>query len=118
MRFSSSLPMMSRKSSALYRSAAARREYLLIILKTSVAVYKIAGDQAGFGFSNETKSHPTGEWKLQLAKREEMLMSCTGGQTVAGRVQVRRESESAATPMGQLAYFIEFLPLTGLWSRW
>jgi hypothetical protein len=31
---------------------------------------------------------------------------------------VRWESESAATPMGQLAYFIEFLTLTGLWPRW
>ena len=59
-----------------------------------------------------------GESKLKLAKREEMLMSCAGVQTVAGRVQVRWESESAATPMGQLAYFIEFLTLTGLWSRW
>ncbi len=59
-----------------------------------------------------------GESKLKLSKREEMLMSCAGVQTVAGRVQVRWESESAATPMGQLAYFIEFLTLTGLWSRW
>jgi hypothetical protein len=33
-------------------------------------------------------------------------------------VQVRWEAESAATPMGQLAYFIEFLTLTGLWKRW
>ena len=32
-------------------------------------------------------------------------------------MQVRWESSSAATPMGQLAYFIEFLTLTGLWSR-
>lgn len=37
---------------------------------------------------------------------------------MAGRVRVRWESGSAATPMGQLAYFIEFLTLTGLWSRW
>jgi hypothetical protein len=59
-----------------------------------------------------------GESKLKLAKREEMLMSCAGVQTMAGRVQVRWETESAATPMGQLAYFIEFLTLTGLWSRW
>jgi DDE family transposase len=59
-----------------------------------------------------------GEAKGKLAKREEMLMSCAGVQTAAGRVQVRWESESAATPMGQLAYFIEFLTLTGLWSRW
>ncbi len=59
-----------------------------------------------------------GESKLKLAMREEMLMSCAGVQTMAGRVQVRWESDSAATPMGQLAYFIEFLTLTGLWSRW
>ena len=59
-----------------------------------------------------------GESKLKLLKGEEMLLSCAGVQTVGGRVQVRWESESAATPMGQLAYFIEFLTLTGLWSRW
>ena len=59
-----------------------------------------------------------GESKLKLAKRDEVLLSCAGVQTVAGRIQVRWESESAATPMGQLAYFIEFLTLTGLWSRW
>jgi Transposase DDE domain group 1 len=59
-----------------------------------------------------------GESKLKLVKREEMLLSCAGVQTAGGRVQVRWESESAATPMGQLAYFIEFLTLTGLWSRW
>ncbi|MGB7631487.1 MAG: transposase [Candidatus Deferrimicrobium sp.] len=59
-----------------------------------------------------------GESKLKRAKGEETLLSCAGVQTVAGRVQVRWESESAATPMGQLAYFIEFLNLTGLWSRW
>ena len=59
-----------------------------------------------------------GESKLKLVKREEMLLSCVGVQTMGGRVQVRWETESAATPMGQLAYFIEFLNLTGLWSRW
>lgn len=59
-----------------------------------------------------------GESKLKLAKREEMLLSCAGVQTMAGRVQVRWETESAATPMGQLAYFVEFLNLTELWSRW
>ena len=56
--------------------------------------------------------------KLKLARREEMPLSCAGVQAMAGRVQVCWETESAATPMGQLAYFIEFLNLTGLWSRW
>ena len=59
-----------------------------------------------------------GESKLNRAKREEMLLSCSGVQTAGGRVMVRWETESAATPMGQLAYFVEFLTLTSLWSRW
>jgi len=59
-----------------------------------------------------------GESKLKLARRDETLRSCAGVQTMAGRIQVRWETDSAATPMGQLAYFIEFLNLTGLWSRW
>lgn len=59
-----------------------------------------------------------GERKRRLMRQEERLQSCAGVQTIAGRVHVRWESESAATPMGQLAYFIEFLTLTGLWSRW
>ncbi len=58
-----------------------------------------------------------GESKLKRAKRDEVLLSCASVQTMAGRIQVRWESESAATPMGQLAYFIEFLTLTGLWLR-
>jgi len=59
-----------------------------------------------------------GESKQKQATRVEALQQCGGLQTVAGKVHVRWESESAATPMGQLAYFIEFLHLTGLWSRW
>jgi hypothetical protein len=59
-----------------------------------------------------------GESKLKHLQREEMLLSCAGVQTAGGRVRVRWETDSAATPMGQLAYFIEFLTLTGLWSCW
>jgi hypothetical protein len=54
----------------------------------------------------------------RLVKREHALLACAGVQTVAGKVQVRWETDSAAKPLGQLAYFIEFLQLTGLWSRW
>lgn len=36
-----------------------------------------------------------GESKKKLAKREEMLLSCAGVQTMAGRVQVRWDTESA-----------------------
>lgn len=59
-----------------------------------------------------------GESKLKHSRNEEMLLSCAGVQTAGGRVQVRWEADSAATPMGQLAYFIEFLTLTRLWSGW
>jgi len=59
-----------------------------------------------------------GESKQKRLQDEQMLLSCAGVQTAGGRVQVRWEQGSAATPMGQLAYFIEFLTLTGLWSRW
>jgi hypothetical protein len=34
-----------------------------------------------------------GEAKRKLAKREEMLLSCTGLQTVGGRVEVRWKTE-------------------------
>lgn len=59
-----------------------------------------------------------GESKLKQMRAEEMLLLCAGVQTVGGRVQVRWEANSAATPMEQLAYFIEFLTRTGLWSSW
>jgi hypothetical protein len=59
-----------------------------------------------------------GESKRKRVVAEESLLNCAGVQTPSGKIQVRWESSSAATPMGQLAYFIEFLGLTGLWSRW
>ena len=38
--------------------------------------------------------------------------------TVRGRVQVLWNTHRAATPFGQLAFFVEFLNLTGLYRRW
>ena len=46
-----------------------------------------------------------GEAKRKLETHKEMLLSCAGVQTMAGKVQVRWETASAATPMGQLACF-------------
>jgi hypothetical protein len=39
-------------------------------------------------------------------------------ETHGGRIQVRWDSRSVATPFGQMAFFIEFLMLTGLYGRW
>lgn len=55
-----------------------------------------------------------GESKLKRVWAEETLLSCAGVQTPGDKIQVRWESSSVATPMGQLAYFIEFPGLTGL----
>ena len=41
-----------------------------------------------------------GESKLKRLDAEEMLLSCAGVQTAGGRVRVRWETDSAATPMG------------------
>ena len=59
-----------------------------------------------------------GNAKLALERQQKSLVASTEVQTAAGRVRVRWETDSASTPMGQLAYFIEFLTLTGLLSRW
>ena len=59
-----------------------------------------------------------GESKRKRLRGQESDLSFDSVQTAGGRVHVRWESRSAATPMGQLAYFIEFLTLTGLWPEW
>ena len=43
-----------------------------------------------------------GESKLKQKLRDETLMTCTGVQTVAGRVQVRWESKSEVPPVFRL----------------
>src|SRR5271163_4786392 len=35
-----------------------------------------------------------------------------------GKVRVLWDQRAAATPLGQMPYFIEFLHLSGLWQRW
>ena len=41
-----------------------------------------------------------------------------GVEALGGQVQVRWNQTEAATPFGQMAYFAEFLNLTGLYRRW
>lgn len=38
--------------------------------------------------------------------------------TLDGRIQVRWDEQSSATPFGQMAFFIEFLMMTGLYDNW
>lgn len=41
-----------------------------------------------------------------------------GLETIGGKIQVKWDSETAATPFGQAAFFIEFLKITGLYQKW
>lgn len=41
-----------------------------------------------------------GESKRKQTQQDETLMTCAGMQTVAGRLQIRWDCKSAATPMG------------------
>ena len=57
------------------------------------------------------------------AKRREQNALCRVGEvmgleTAGGRVQLRWDDKSAVTPFGQMAFFIEFLTLTGLLEDW
>lgn len=55
--------------------------------------------------------------RRETAVRQERL-TALGVETLCGRVQVRWNPHEAATPYGQMAYFAEFLNLTGLYRRW
>jgi hypothetical protein len=54
--------------------------------------------------------------RVDVAVRE--AVEALAVDTMGGRVQVRWNSRRAATPFGQLAFFLEFLNLTGLYRRW
>ena len=59
-----------------------------------------------------------GEAKRRSGAAVQEALSALGVETVGGRMQVRWNRGEAATPFGQMAYFAEFLNLTGLYRRW
>jgi hypothetical protein len=59
-----------------------------------------------------------GEAKRREAAAVQDQLAALGVESLGGRVQVRWNQREAATPFGQMAYFAEFLNLTGLYRRW
>ena len=59
-----------------------------------------------------------GEAKRRNAAAVQEQLTALGVESLGGRVQVRWNQHEAATPFGQMAYFAEFLNLTGLYRRW
>lgn len=54
--------------------------------------------------------------RAELARRR--VAEVCGLDLPAGKAQVIWDQRAAATPLGQLPYFIEFLHTSGLWQRW
>jgi hypothetical protein len=59
-----------------------------------------------------------GEARRREAAAVQEQLTALGVESLGGRVQVRWNQREAATPFGQMAYFAEFLNLTGLYRRW
>ena len=59
-----------------------------------------------------------GEAKQRAAAAVQEARVALGVEAIGGRVQVRWNQREAATPFGQMAYFIEFVHLTGVYQRW
>jgi hypothetical protein len=59
-----------------------------------------------------------GEAKRKREMPVKEIAQAIGVETMKGRIQVKWDTSSSATPFGQMAFFIEFLKLTGLYERW
>jgi hypothetical protein len=59
-----------------------------------------------------------GEARRRDAAAVHEALTALGVEALGGSVQVRWNRGEAATPFGQMAYFAEFLNLTGLYRRW
>jgi len=59
-----------------------------------------------------------GEARRRSAAAVQETLVALRVESLGGQVQVRWNQTEAATPFGQMAYFAEFLNLTGLYRRW
>ena len=57
-----------------------------------------------------------GEAKRKGEKAIRTTSQAIGIETPGGRIQVKWDAKSTATAFGQMAFFIEFLMLTGLYA--
>lgn len=55
---------------------------------------------------------------VDVAPVEDVVEAAVVADTFAGRIQVKWDPDAAVTPLGQLAFFIEFLKQSGLFEAW
>ena len=66
-------------------------------------------------FSDLQMPHPTGEGELVPASGSELALIA---ETFKGRVHVQWDPDAAVTPLGQLAFFVDFLKTADLFGPW
>ena len=59
-----------------------------------------------------------GEVKRRQLVVRQQVVEALGLETASGRLKVRWDENAQATAQGQMAFFIEFLTLTGLFDQW
>ena len=59
-----------------------------------------------------------GEAKRRGQTAMSVIPQAAGIEAPTGRLYVRWDGQSAATPVGQMAFILECLHLTGLYARW
>ena len=64
---------------------------------------------------SKKNTHQIGEFKKAKKSTKTRLISVD---TFGGKVHVRWDNQASLTPLGQLAFFIEFLKTSGLFNEW
>jgi len=59
-----------------------------------------------------------GEAKKRELVTREHVVEALGLETASGRLKVRWDGNAQATTLGQMAFFVEFLTVTGLFDQW
>jgi hypothetical protein len=89
---------------------------------------KMPQTEKEWGLGAEEEAHPMGELEFERkawVKAVDQALLEQGGEgieirltTPGGRFQVRGDEGGSATALGQLAFFAEFLEVSGLFERW
>lgn len=70
------------------------------------------------GLVSTWETHPMDEARRKQEMARRTVAGVCALELPAGKARVIWDQRAAATPLGQLPYFIEFLHTSGLWQRW
>jgi hypothetical protein len=70
------------------------------------------------GFARIQTVHQMGEARRKREMERLAVAEVCGLELPTGKIRVLWDQRAAATPLGQMPYFIEFLHVSGLWRNW